>query len=138
MGWAIMGEGDDSPVTIHDCLEDTVLKQPDPKVIEAGDMIIISQEDYSTLLWSREAAKLLKESCETFFDTWYDGGRGWYGSSMARITAYSCAFKQAVIEANNFRTSIFYKLWRKLNPKKKWKWAGWNKQKPVFPTSETQ
>ena len=37
MGWTIMGEGDYGPVTIHDCLEDTVLKQPDPKVIEAGD-----------------------------------------------------------------------------------------------------
>ena len=116
-----MGDGDYSSTTIHDCLEDTVLKQPDPKVIEAGDMIVISKEDYSTLLWSREAAKLLKESCETFFDTWYDGGRGWYGSSMARITAYSSAFNRAVIEANNFRTSIFYKLWRKFNPKKKWK-----------------
>lgn len=138
MGWTIMGEGDYGPVTIHDCLEDTVLKQPDPKVIEAGDMIVISKEDYSNLMWSREAAKLLKESCEKFFDTWYDGGRGWYGSSMARITAYSSAFSQAVIEANNFRTSIFYKLWRKLNPRKKWKWEGWNKKKIVFPTSEKQ
>ncbi len=131
-----MGEGDYSPAMIYECLEETALKQSDPKVIEAGNMIIISKDDYATLLLSREAAKLLKESCETFFDTWYDGGRGWQGSSMARITAYSSAFSQAVIEANNFRTSIFYKLWRKLNPKKKWKWEGWSKKKIVFPTSE--
>jgi hypothetical protein len=131
-----MGEGDYGPAMIYECLEETALKQPDPKVIEAGNMIIISKDDYSNLLLCREAAKLLKEASENFFEAWYDGGRGWQGSSMARITAYSSAFSQAVIEANNFRTSIFYKLWRKLNPKKKWKWEGWNKKKIVFPTSQ--
>lgn len=101
-------------------------------------MIIISKEDYSNLMWSREAAKLLKESCENFFEIWYNGGRGWYGTSMARITAYSVAFKQAVIEANNFKTSIFYKIWKKLNSKKKWSWKKWPNLKIVFPTSEKQ
>ena len=106
----------------YNTLEDTAINKPTPRKIELGDVLLISANDYDYLIYCKTAAKILKDSSEKLFDAWYNGGREWYGSSMSNYQAYSEAFKHAVVEMNNFRTSIFYKLWRKFNPRKKWKY----------------
>lgn len=118
-----MGEGDYSysPLMIYDTLEDTLLTKPDPKVLDLEDAVMISKEDYTNLLVCRDAARKLKEGSEKFFEVWYNSGKNWWGSSMPKFQAYTIAFNNAVVEANNFRTSIFYRIWRKLNPRNKWK-----------------